>query len=315
MLLSYMGLVPYCFINNKLCVSHLHSLYTAVLIVMHVLMRYNEIIKIMHVLVKNTPLTSQTISITVCTLQFVAACINAIIRKKDFMQYANAMINCEYAFKDIMYIEHKKTQRKMYLLAFLWVFVTGTNYALHGHFYRIFLLGEIAVYTINFCYTWFFTGGICISAVLHVSEINQQFEVLNECLKRMHNNTWEESKYDLLLKQKVWKPEVEDLAKIGALHLKLTNCMKEFNKAFAVLQITNYIITFMRLLGAVYFVYVAYYDPRGSYVNVNCIMITIAYTTLWAMVCSTCTATIQQVNKCMLQFDFRIYILLPFKNF
>lgn len=185
--LSFMGLVPYCFKDDKLCTSHLLSIYTVLLIVIHLVLRGIEM-KIMLVILMKTPLSSQVFLIIGSTLQFVAASIHAIIKKKKFLQFSTTMINCERAFEDIMHTDHKSLQRKMYIYVMLWILLTATNYAIHTSLFRALSTSEFIVYTFNFFYSWFFSGSTCIFAVLHVSEIKQRFGVLNECLKRMRKN-------------------------------------------------------------------------------------------------------------------------------
>lgn len=301
--LSSMGIVPYCFENNKLCTSYLYPVYSVLLIVMHVIINYIEIIT-MQMRFKKTPLTSQLLLVIVGCVLFTTSSINAMTRKAKFMQFATAMKNCENAFKDVARIQYRGLQRKMYILAMLWlpprVFLTVINYALHVYFFKLISIREFAIYTINFYYSWCFCGSVCIFAVLHVSEIKQKFSILNESLKCMlKNNRWEKSEYETFLKQKIWKPDIENLAKIGRLHLKLTTCIRAFNDTFAMLLTANYVMSFIKILMAVYMVYVTSSGQKRTFVIANNTMIALLYMANMTLLCCTCSNTSQEVNACL----------------
>lgn len=299
--LSCMGLVPYRFKNN-FCTSYLYSAYTLLLIVIHEILNYSEITT-MQTRFKKTPLTSQVLLVVVSSVLFTTSSIISITRKTKFMQFWTAVINCENAFKDIARIEYRGIRVRMYIFAMLWILprilLTAVNYALHVYFFKIMSMREFAIYTINFYYSWCFSGSVCIFAVLHVSEIRQKFCILNESLKHMlKNKRWEKSKHESFLKQRVWKPDNENLAKIGRLHLKLTKCIREFNDTFAMLLVANYVMSFIKILMAVYLVYVTCYGQKRAFVIVNNAIVALLYTANMTLLCSTCNKANQEVNAC-----------------
>lgn len=91
--------------------------------------------------------------------------MNAIIRKKTFMQFSEAIITCENAFKDIIYIEYKQLIRKMYTHAILWISVLAINVATNVYIFKALISnpGEFAMYVINLFCTWSFTASVCTS--------------------------------------------------------------------------------------------------------------------------------------------------------
>lgn len=297
---SGMGIVPYCFKNNQLCTSHLHSLYALFLIIIHSTLRYSwldfDILQL-----RNTTETSTVIFIVVSVLQITAILINSIVGKKKFMKFSNTMLKCEQAFEEIMHIPQEPLNKTLYVHGALWIFVIMASYVPHITSGEEITMENVVNNLIS-VYTWILNGCICIYAIVHVLEIRRGFCVLNECLRRMQKgNTWAEFEYEQLLKQKKWNPNVENLAKIGLLHLHLCDCIKKFSNVLGLILVTKTIASFVTVLMQIYVGYICtlYFSaikPLYSVLIFWCALGVFSYAVSMTTLCQSCSSTINEVK-------------------
>lgn len=234
---------------------------------------------------------------TVPTVQIVATQANSILGKTNFMKLSKTILKCEQAFKEIMNISHKSMKIKLYTYVILWIVVILINWATHMYFGQRTLENKYIAANIILGYTWILNGSICTFSVMHISEIRRGFCVINECIRRMQkNNTWKHLKYEQYLKSKVWKPNVDNLAKIGLLHLDLCECIKEFNNALGLILVTKYITSFVTLLMAVYFGYITYVQSKYFF-TFWCITTGFSFATSLTVLCQGCSSTVNEVKK------------------
>lgn len=238
--LSCMGIIPHCFKNNK----YTHSLYVAVLVAVYLAMYYFYYDPMASQFnFQQTLKISEKISMTVTTIQVTVTLFNSIIGKENYFNFTKTMLKCEHDFKKVMHMPYKLIRRQIYIYAALWVFLILINCVAQFYFNQETVANRYTANNIKFGYVWILNCCVCIFAIVHISEIKRGFCVLNEFLTRMQkNNTWDEFKHEQLLKLKMWKPDVENLARIGSLHLDLCDCIRKFNNALGVLLVVKYLL-------------------------------------------------------------------------
>lgn len=296
--LGCLGLVPYYFKNNRLCSSHFNSAYIAILIVIYSILCYDAI-NMKHPILQQTSMTSEMIYRIVSIKFIMVTLINGIIGRKKFIQFSRTMLRCENAFKGIVHAQRKTIHRKMYMYATVFTIVIAINVGTHICYMTRAYDDKISIYITIFGLPMLVNINVCLLALLHILEIRHGFCVLNGCLERMQvTKSWKPFKYETLLKQKSWKPNVENLAKIGMLHLELNNCIREFNDIFGVLLLGKFVICFVSTLTGVYFAYVNYQESTYI-ISVGSTMIAFSYTVSLTILCHQCNSTVKEVNACL----------------
>lgn len=294
--LSCLGIVPYCFKKNKLCTSYIHSMYVVLLTVLYIAIFCDATFGNLRDLPK-TSLISQIIELIVGTLQIILTFFNTLIRRKKFLKLSKAMFYCENGFKKIMEIPYKTTKKEIYMHAIVYIIILAPNLIIQLFLIKSAFLNRISKYCIDFAFPMVVNYSIGISAVAHILEIRRGFEVVNECLKRMQiTKKWEKFKYENVLKQKLWQPNVENLAKLGRLHLGLNNCIREFNEAFCIMLVGNYVTAFVVSLVSIYFCYNTYLQSLYVFASL-CAMVFSTYVSNITVLCQKCSSTIQEVKN------------------
>lgn len=298
-----MGVVPYYFKNNKLYTSRLHGLYVVLLMASGlILCDFNYITMESQLEVKQTAKTSEKILMGVSTTQILAMLTSSMGQKK-YLQLSTTMLKCDFAFKQIMHIPYKPIKIQIYIYATPLILVIAITSMATFFFMEDDSGHQYIANNIIFGYVWILDGCVCILAIIHTGAIKQSFGVLNECLGRMQkNNTWAKFKYEQFLKYKIWKPNVEDLARIGSLHLELCGCIKEFNNAFGVILIAHYVMSFVTVLMGVYFGYISYLQSKLAY-TFSSTIVAIAYAASLTALCQNCSSTINEVTM-FLKFSY-----------
>lgn len=311
--LTCMGILPCYFKNNKLCATYIHSLYVVFLIATDLVLYYLYYTSVGSLLgLRQTPKTSEKIVIVATVVQVIVTLTNSIAGKKKYIQFSKTMLKCEDAFKKIMNVPHKLIKREVYTHAIIWILGIIINSVLQFHFIREEIAEQYMVNNIIYGYVWFINICVCIFAKVHILTIKAGFCILNECLTRMQKNrTWEQFKYEQFLKVKTWTPVVENLARIGTLHLELCGCIREFNDALGVIMIAQYFMSFVTILVTVYFSYITYQYSRFMY-TVCCAMAAFSYTASLTTLCRSCSSTINEVK---MFFKFATLLFIYFFNF
>lgn len=295
--LACMGVVPFCFKNNKLCTSRIHPLYVILLIASDFALYcfyYDTMAS--QLKLRKTPKTSEQIQMTVAAIHVVAILTNSIVGKKKYMKFSKTILKCENEFKEIMHIPYKLLKRQIYIYAIPWTFVIALVCVAQKRLIETFSENKHIANNIIFGYVWILNGCVSIFAIVHTSTIRRGFCVLNECLKCMEKSSiHRELKYKKHLKLKMSKPNVENLARIGWLYLELCKCIREFNNALEVILTATCFKSFVTILMAVYFGYVTYQQSRFIY-TYCCTMIAFSYTASLTILCYSCSSTITQVK-------------------
>lgn len=292
-----LGIVPYYF-KNKLC-TRLNAMYIALLILLYTVLCYEALQHTVRV-TRRTALTSRTIQITVCTLQIMVTFLHSVRRREKFMNFAKAMNSCEKNFKKIMNIPYKTIQRQMYVHGASFVLIIVINSLIQHYYVKPVHNSYFLIYVVALGLPIVVNGIVSTLASLHILEIRRGFSVANECLKRMHTaNNWRKFEYESVLKQKLWTANVKNLAKIGVLHLELTNCIKEFNDAFGVLLVASCAVTFVSVLMAAYFIYFTYLLSYYLQMFV-CGAMAMSYAINITALCQRCHSTTNEVNTCLI---------------
>lgn len=296
--LSCMGILPCCFRNNKLFASYIRYLYVLLLIATDFAfyyLYYNAME--LELQLQQTSRVSERILTTVTTVQVTVTLIYSVMGKKKYVRFAKTMLNCEHNFKEITDIPYKLVKRKIYIHIILWTLVIVIN-----------LIAQLSIqeefgftYTannINYGYVWILNGCVCIFSVVHISAIRRGFCVINECLRRMQkNNAWAEFEYEQYLRWKIWNSNVQNLAKIGSLHLELCDCMREFNDTMGVILVAKYFMAFVALLMGLYFGYVSYQQSQLVYAFCSTFA-ALSYAASLTVLCQNCSSTINEVKIC-----------------
>lgn len=308
--LTCIGVVPFCFKNNKLCISHIHSVYVMLLIASDLGFYYFYYDTVASQLkLQKTPKISEQIQMTAAAIHVIAILTTSIMGKKKYVQFSKTILKCEYKFKEIMHIPHNLLKRQIYICAIPWIFVIVLICIAQKQLIETFSNTNHIANNIIFGYIWILNGCVSIFAILHILTIRRAFGILNECLKRMQtNNTWRELKYEQHLKFKIWKANIENLAIIGSLHLELCECIREFNNAFEVILIAKCFKSFVTILMATYFGYITYQQSRYVYA-ICCTWIAFSYTVSLTILCYSCKSTINEVKMCFnfISFDVLCY--------
>lgn len=292
--LSCLGVLPYCFKNNKVCTSYLHSIYVALLVLLYIILFCDATFGI-HQGLKKTTRASQIIYVTANIVNVLITLINTITRRKKFAKFSNAMLDCEKAFREVMEIPYKTTKRKIYMHVAIYIIILVHSFIFRLLFFEQSFMNKISKYLIEFAFSLLTNYSVGVTAIAHILEMHRGFKVLNECLKRMQiNHKWKKLQFDNILKQKSWKPNIENLAKIGRLHLKLTNCIKEFNDTFAVILVANYVMAFMAEITMTYFCYYSYLLSAYIYTYM-CGTLAVTYAINVGVLCQKSYSTIQEV--------------------
>lgn len=307
--LSCMGLVPYCFKNNKLHTPRFHSIHIAFLITMYFIVSYDAI-NAKYQAFQKTPLSSHMIIVAVSITQIMMILINTMTRKKKFARFSQTMLRCENDFREIMHIPHKEINRETYAYAAIFFVVVATTVGMQLRFLGGAYDNKLSIYSTIFALPIVANGSICLLALPHVLKIRQGFCVVNECLTRMQITKRQELfVYEKFLKQKLWKPTIENLSMIGKLHLDLSNCIREFNDIFGVLLVAKFIMSFVKILMGVYFAFFSF--QLALHVRaLSTLMTALLYTASLTVLCQKCSSTIKEVNACSINlFAFIIYKL------
>lgn len=247
---------------------------------------------------QKTPLVSHMILITVCITQTILVFTNTLIRRKKFAHFAQTTVRCENAFKEITLVSYQKLNRKIHVHVAVFVIVIAITVAMQICILEGAYEGKLSIYTTIFGFPMVLNGSICLFALSHVLEIRRGFCIVNECLKRMQvTNRWKIFEYKTVLKQKLWKPNTENLALVGKLHLELNNCIKEFNDIFGVLLIVKLVISLVKTLMGLYFAYIGFQHSMHI-LAVCCAIMALIYSASLIELCQKCSSTISEVNAC-----------------
>lgn len=291
--LSCMGIVPYCFKNNKLCTSYLQSLYVTLVLVLYIALFCEATIGNYRDL-RRTSFTSQTIQMIICNTQVILTFLNTLTRKKKFSKLSKTMFECENGFKEIIDSPHKIIKKHIYLHAVLYIGIMAPNLITQLFYLERAFLNKMSKYFIDFAFPMVLNNCIGISAVAHILQIRQGFKVLNECLERMQvSNKWEKFEYEF--KQKSWTPNIENLTTISELHLKLMKCIREFNHVFEVILVATYVTSLINIFTTVYFFYSTYLESHYGLMSI-CVMLSLSYATNFFVLCQKCSSTIKEVK-------------------
>lgn len=292
--LSCLGIIPYCFKNNKLRTSYIHSMYVALLVLLYVVLFFDATIGIHQGLIKTTR-ASQIIYITASTVHVIVTLINTITSRNKFAQFSKTLLNCGRVFEEIIEIPYKTTKRKIYTHVAMYAIILAHSFIFRLLFFEKSFLNKISKFSIEFAFPILINYSVGITAVAHILEIHRGFEVLNECLTRMQiTNKWNKLEFDDVLKQKLWKPNIENVAKIATLHLKLTNCIRQFNETFGLMLMANYIMAIRAAITSTYFCYYSYL--RSVYIySYTCGTLGVTYAINVYVLCQKCGSAIQEV--------------------
>lgn len=300
-----MGLVPYCFKNNRLYTARFHPIYIAFLITVYLIVCY-ESISMKYQALQKTPLSSHMIIVAVSITQTMMIFINTMMRRQKFAEFSKTMLGCENSFKEIMHVPYKKIKRETYLYAAIFFIVVATTVGMQVHFLRGAYENKLSIYSTIFALPMIANGSVCLLALPHVLKIRQGFFVVNECLKRMDiTKTPKLFVYEKFLKQKLWEPNIENLSIIGKLNFELNKCIKEFNDIYGLLLVAKFIMSFVKTLMGVYF---AFFSIQLSlHVRaMSSLMTALLYTASLTVLCQKCSSAIKEVNEC---FDFLMYVM------
>lgn len=292
---TLLGIMPHYFKNKILHTSQFNTTYTAFLITIYVIVLYDAFMVVQHKS-ENTPIASINIFKSVNIIQTIATFVNTILRRKKLTQLSNAMLKCELAFNEIAKIWNKKVYRKIYTHVTLFIIVIVINATMDFYFLSRAYDNKVSAYCIMFGLPLFLNGGTCLLFLMHIWEIRYGFGVLNECLKRMQIKKKSKCfKHKAVLKQKLWIPNVENLATIGTLHLELNNRIKKFNSNFGVLLAAKFVVSFVATLIGIYFIYVNHL--RSIPMKIICsAMQAFTYIANFTILCQNCSATVKKVN-------------------
>lgn len=306
--MTILGIVPFYYKNNRLCTSLFNLGYVLLLIIMYLAVLYDAM-SVKEFMLQQTAYTSYVIFKIMGITQTIAIFINTIAGRKKFIQLSDTMLKCGYAFKKLSHVSCKNIHEKIYVRALIFIIAIVVNYGIQLILCRRTYKNKLSFDIVIFGLPLLLNGNICILAIVHVLEIRHGFTVLNECLR--HMKTKQRGiffQHNAVLNKKFWKPNVENLAMIGTLHIELNNCIRDFNSTFGLLLVAMLVNSFVATLVGAYFAYINYLRSVPIR-TVYAVMSSLTFAAYVSTLCQRCSTTNNEVN---IRFNSTIHLFFVY---